>query len=43
MQPVIRFENVGKLYRLGTVGTGILPPSNFFNIKNRGNVYICIM
>lgn len=24
MQPVIRFENVGKLYRLGTVGTGTL-------------------
>ncbi len=24
MQPVIRFENVGKLYRLGTVGTGWL-------------------
>ncbi|MBO7489164.1 MAG: ABC transporter ATP-binding protein [Bacteroidales bacterium] len=23
-QPVIRFENVGKLYRLGTVGTGTL-------------------
>lgn len=24
MQPVIRFENVGKLYRLGTVGTGTI-------------------
>ncbi len=24
MQPVIRFENVGKMYRLGTVGTGWL-------------------
>lgn len=24
MQPVIRFENVGKLYRLGTIGTGTL-------------------
>lgn len=24
MKPVIRFENVGKLYRLGTVGTGTL-------------------
>ena len=24
MQPVIRFENIGKLYRLGTVGTGTI-------------------
>ena len=24
MQPVIRFDNVGKLYRLGTVGTGTI-------------------
>lgn len=46
MQPVIRFENVGKLYRLGTVGTGTIAHDLrrwwITNVRHKEDPYLTI-
>ncbi len=46
MQPVIRFENVGKLYRLGTIGTGWLSHDIkrwwITNIRHKEDPYLLV-